>query len=218
MSGPQVDVLRASQSRRSSVRMPSPQELFAAQRQGSQSAGSTISRSSSLYTGTTSTSITSNSKLPVFKTYVDNHGLVRNVRTVHRRPQHEIAHSTTSNDSSTSQTVTTNNASSIFVADLFNQHAWPSTSMKDNMIRESFQQANAIARREGHSTIELTTRQKLKVCLTLLETSPNYSIFSVEACGLATTNRHQGRSHQINLPLGCSTICRGTKGNVARCD
>jgi hypothetical protein len=198
--------------------MLSFQELFATQRQGLQSAGSTISRSNSLYTGMTSTSITSNSKSPMFKTYVDNCDFVRNVHIVHQRLQHEITYSTTLNDSSTSQTVTTNNACSIFVADHFNQHTWPSTSMKDNMIRESFQQANAITRRERCSTIELTTLQKLKVCLTLLKTSPNYSIFSVEACGLATTNRHQGRSHQINLPLGCSTICRGTKGNVAQCD
>jgi hypothetical protein len=64
-----------------------------------------------------------------------------------------------------------NKASSIFVGDLFNRHAWPSTSMKRTMIGEAFQQSNAVAKREGRDTTEFLKGHENKVRFCLFNSS-----------------------------------------------
>ena len=163
LSGPPVDVLATSRTRRSSVRLPSPSDLLAAQR-SSPRAESVISGTSSLCTNTSSHASTG------YTSKVDKHGIVRNVRRVHRRTLAELpAASTTSAKSiPVSEVTNISKASSIFISDLFNKHAWPLTSMKHPMIVKAFQQSNAMAKREGHDTTEILKDHEAKVYFHLI--------------------------------------------------
>ena len=71
--------------------------------------------------------------------------------------KHSVAIITSAESIPVSEVTDINKASSIFVSNLFNKHAWPSISMKHPMIIEAFQQLNAMAKREDHDMKEIVS-------------------------------------------------------------
>jgi len=98
-----------------------------------------------------------------FTTRTDEHGITRNVRKVYRRTREEIGSLATKKEVSESDTININRAKSIFIADLCNTHAWPSTTHKNSMVNEVIQQANAQARRDGRFPTDFSALDISKV-------------------------------------------------------
>ena len=98
-----------------------------------------------------------------FTTRIDEHGITQNIHKVHRRTREEIGSSAAKKEISESDTININRAKSIFIADLCNIHAWPSTSHKNSMVNEVIQQANAQARRNGRFPTDFSALDITKV-------------------------------------------------------
>ena len=98
-----------------------------------------------------------------FTTRTDEHGITQNVRKVYCRTREEIRSSATKKDVSESDTININREESIFIADLCNTHAWPSTTHKNSMVSEVIQQVNAQARRDSHFLTDFLAQDVTKV-------------------------------------------------------
>jgi hypothetical protein len=149
--------------------MPTPMELLNRTRSSSRPT-SVVSGSSSLAVSSVAGSTSDTSRDIV--TRMSTQGLLREVRTVHRRPQHEINHSTTVSDPVASEDKSNiDEANKVFVADLANKHAWPAKDMKETMAKEALSQANAKARSLGKPPTDATNVILKKVSLTLVTLS-----------------------------------------------
>lgn len=172
MSGPQVDVLAASSSRRNSMRVPTLEGLFSTRALLSQPRSpSIVSESSSIVSFASSANPPNESRTSqrssriTVKTRAGPHGLARQYHSVQRRRHDDLPHNPTSDGSSSDDVNNLSVAYKTFITHILNNNAWPTRQETPGLVNVACEQANVKARMEGRRTTEFTKARSDKVSL-----------------------------------------------------